>query len=141
MAAAALGIDGRLCRHGVVAERPSERGVRGLSGAQRWCKQRWQHGGAIMAKAASRLACWVCWLRHDGLLDSALGKQEAEQGREKERREREPGLTAIFLKILCGGLKNFQYKSCREFKSLQLLFQEKVYSSNGLKVILNFRKL
>jgi len=42
-----------------------------------------------MAEAASRLACWVCWLRHDGLLGSALGKQEAEQGREKERRERE----------------------------------------------------
>ena len=38
-------------------------------------------------------------------------------------------------------MENFEYESCREFKSLQLLFQEKVYSSNGLKVILNFRKL
>ena len=64
------------------------------------------------------------------------------QGREREEkrveRERKRYLTDsnsnFSQKFFCN-LENFEYESCREFKSLQLLFQEKVYSSKGLKVI------
>ena len=62
---------------------------------------------------------------HDGLLGSALGKQEAEQGREKERREREPGLTAIFVKILCGALKTFNTKVVENLKAYNFYFRKK----------------
>jgi hypothetical protein len=42
-----------------------------------------------MVEAASRLACWACWLRHDGLLSSALGSRNgAEEGESRERTER-----------------------------------------------------
>ena len=68
-----------------------------------------------MAEAASRLACWVCWLRHDGLLGSALGKQgsRAEEGerRERERVERERDVIESNL--------NFSQKFSHELKNLQ----------------------
>ena len=78
-----------------------------------------------------------------GGLDSNGDHGSAQNRGGREKRERSRGLIQIriFLKNFDWNLENFEYESCREFKSLQLLFQEKVYSSNGLKVILNFRKL
>jgi hypothetical protein len=37
----------------------------------------------------------------------------------------EPGFRLNFLKVLKRNLKNFEHKSCREFKNLQLLFLAK----------------
>ena len=37
-------------------------------------------------------------------------------------------------------MENSEYESCREFKNLQLLFQEQVQTSKGLEVILKFSK-
>jgi hypothetical protein len=44
-------------------------------------------------------------------------------GESEERGEREgPGFKLNFLKISNRNMKNFKYKSCREFENLQLLF-------------------
>jgi hypothetical protein len=69
-------------------------------------------------------------------------KQRKQRGREKERKEREgedkeAGLKSIFLQNLHGSSKRFEYKSCVKFQNLKLLFQAKVYLSNGLTFILN----
>ena len=66
-----------------------------------------------------------------------------EGGREKREREKR-GLNdsnSNFSQKFLLKHENSEYESCREFKNLQLLFQEKVSSSKGLNVILNFRKL
>ena len=46
-------------------------------------------------------------------------------------------LNSNFLRLLYGNLKIFEHQSCSTFKTLQVLFQEKVQLNHGLKVILN----
>ena len=83
------------------------------------------------------------WKRRAAGSSAWPGRNRGGRGNRESREERGFWLIQIriLLKNFFWNIENFEYESCREFKSLQLLFQEKVYSSNGLKVILNFRKL